>query len=177
MTIVQQCIISTWTVSGLPGSRRTAATGYRAMWHDQAYPTTTFKDVLIDHPLLGQPLRSCRRRSRSSISTGSSGTSRRWRRSFAPLRAIFAPTRKRIGLPAVARRQIAAGAIGDHLRQGRHGGSDGAGGIDDVFIANQVVAAQAIERMCMLAQQAKVTVAVDTARNVADLAAAARAIG
>jgi D-serine deaminase-like pyridoxal phosphate-dependent protein len=49
------------------------------------------------------------------------------------------------------------------------------GGIADVYVANQVVAASAIERLCRLAQRATVSVAVDDARNVADLAAAAQA--
>jgi D-serine deaminase-like pyridoxal phosphate-dependent protein len=49
------------------------------------------------------------------------------------------------------------------------------GGIDDVFVANQVVAAQAIARLCALAARAEVTVAVDSARNAADLSTAARA--
>jgi len=51
------------------------------------------------------------------------------------------------------------------------------GGIDDVFVANQVVARQAIDRLCRLARRATVTVAVDTVRNVSDLSVAAQAQG
>jgi D-serine deaminase-like pyridoxal phosphate-dependent protein len=46
-----------------------------------------------------------------------------------------------------------------------------------VYVANQVVAPAAIERLCRLAQRARVRVAVDSATNVAHLSAAAEDLG
>ncbi len=139
--------------------------------------TTTYADVLIDHPLLGQPLEKLPtpialvdlEQLDRNIETMSAF--------FAPLSANLRPHAKTHRVPAVARRQLAAGATGITCAKVGMAEAMVAGGIDDVFIANQVVAAQAIERLCVLAQQAKVTVAVDTARNVADLSAATLAFG
>src|SRR6188472_2457189 len=123
--------------------------------------TTTFTDVLIDHPLLGRPLEELPTpialvdldQLEQNIDTMAAF--------FAPLRANLRPHAKTHRAPAVARRQIAAGASGITCAKVGMAEAMVAGGIDDVFIANQVVAAQAIERLCVLAQQAKVTVAVD----------------
>ncbi|MGC8487864.1 MAG: alanine racemase, partial [Clostridia bacterium] len=49
------------------------------------------------------------------------------------------------------------------------------GGVSDVYVANQVVAAHAIERLVTLSRRARVAVAVDQAANVRDLSAAATA--
>jgi 3-hydroxy-D-aspartate aldolase len=46
-------------------------------------------------------------------------------------------------------------------------------GFDDIFVANEVVTAAKIRRLCALARQARMTVAVDQAGNVADLSDAA----
>ncbi len=51
------------------------------------------------------------------------------------------------------------------------------GGITDVFIPNQVVTRDKIARLCALANQGDVKVAVDNARNVRDLSAVAQAHG
>ena len=51
------------------------------------------------------------------------------------------------------------------------------GGVGDVLIANQVVGPIKIARLCNLARQAQVTVAVDDARNVRELSEAAVANG
>jgi D-serine deaminase-like pyridoxal phosphate-dependent protein len=139
--------------------------------------TTTFNDVLIDHPLLGLPLEKLPTpialvdldQLDQNIETMAAF--------FAPLSANLRPHAKTHRAPAVARRQIAAGASGITCAKVGMAEAMVEGGIDDVFIANQVVAAQAIERLCVLARQAKVTVAVDTAKNVADLSAAAQAFG
>jgi D-serine deaminase-like pyridoxal phosphate-dependent protein len=139
--------------------------------------TTTFNDVLIDHPLLGQPLEKLPTPIALVDLDQLDRNIETMAAFFAPLSANLRPHAKTHRAPAVARRQIAAGASGITCAKVGMAEAMVAGGIDDVFIANQVVAAQAIERLCVLARQAKVTVAVDTARNVADLSAAAQAFG
>jgi D-serine deaminase-like pyridoxal phosphate-dependent protein len=51
------------------------------------------------------------------------------------------------------------------------------GGIADIFIANQVVARDKIERLCALAKQAKLKVAIDDPRNLHELSEVAEAHG
>jgi D-serine deaminase-like pyridoxal phosphate-dependent protein len=51
------------------------------------------------------------------------------------------------------------------------------GGIDDIFIANQVVARDKIERLCALAKRANLKVAVDDPRNLQELSEVAQAHG
>jgi 3-hydroxy-D-aspartate aldolase len=51
------------------------------------------------------------------------------------------------------------------------------GGIDDIFIANQVVGHDKIERLCALAKHAKLRVGIDDPRNLQELSAAAQAHG
>jgi D-serine deaminase-like pyridoxal phosphate-dependent protein len=51
------------------------------------------------------------------------------------------------------------------------------GGIADVFIANQVVARDKIERLCALAKHADVKVAIDDPRNLQELSEVAQARG
>ena len=139
--------------------------------------TTTFRDVLVDHPLLGQPLDRLPTplplvdldQLDRNITTMAAF--------FAPLPASLRPHAKTHRAPAIARKQIAAGANGITCAKVGMAEAMVAGGIDDVFIANQVVAPQAIARLVRLAEDAKVTVAVDTAHNAADLSAAAQALG
>jgi D-serine deaminase-like pyridoxal phosphate-dependent protein len=96
---------------------------------------------------------------------------------FRPLPAKLRPHVKTHRAPAIARRQLAAGGQGVTCAKVSMAEAMVDGGIDDVFVANQVVTRQGIDRLCHLAQRATVTVAVDTARNVADLSAAAQAHG
>lgn len=51
------------------------------------------------------------------------------------------------------------------------------GGITDIFIANQVVARDKIERLCALAKQADIKVAIDDPRNLQELSEVAQAHG
>ncbi len=51
------------------------------------------------------------------------------------------------------------------------------GGIDDIFIANQVVTRDKITRLCALAKQADMKVAIDDPRNLYDLSEIAQAHG
>lgn len=91
--------------------------------------------------------------------------------------AALRPHAKTHRAPAVARLQIAAGARGVTCAKVGMAEAMVDGGIEDVFIANQVVATGAIDRLCALAQRAKVGVIADDPRNVARLGEAARARG
>lgn len=138
-------------------------------------PQATFPDDLTDHPLLGRPLADLPTptpivdldRLEANIATMAGF--------FRPLPATLRPHAKTHRTPAIARLQVAAGAKGITCAKVGMAEAMVAGGIDDVFVANQVVARGAIERLARLAQRATVTVAVDAASNVADLAAAAQA--
>ncbi len=79
--------------------------------------------------------------------------------------------------PQIALMQIEAGAPGVTAAKVGEAEAMVAGGVRDVLIANQVVGAAKIARLCALAQNARVSVAVDDARNVHDLSAAAVAAG
>src|SRR5919106_5060624 len=51
------------------------------------------------------------------------------------------------------------------------------GGISDIFIANQIVARDKIERLCALAKHADLKVAIDDPRNLHEISEAAQAHG
>ena len=80
--------------------------------------------------------------------------------------------------PQVARRQLAAsssrGIAATTLGEAE---VFAASGFDDILVANQVVTASKIRRLCALASQAAVSVAVDNAGNVARLSQAAASAG
>ena len=80
--------------------------------------------------------------------------------------------------PQVARRQLAApssqGIAATTLGEAEAFAS---AGFDDILVANQVVTASKIRRLCALASQARTSVAVDNAANVAQLSAAASSAG
>ena len=81
--------------------------------------------------------------------------------------------------PAIAHRQLAAGGTVGGISVGTLGQAEvfAAAGIDDIAIANQVVTAPKIERLSALARRARVAVALDNARNLAQLSEAAIAAG
>ena len=80
--------------------------------------------------------------------------------------------------PQVARRQLAAPASRGVAATTLGEAEVFAGaGFDDILVANQVVTPSKIRRLCALASQAAVTVAVDDAANVARLSQAATAVG
>jgi len=91
--------------------------------------------------------------------------------------AHIRPHAKTHRAPAVARRQIAAGAPGVTCAKVSMAEAMVDGGITDVYVANQAISPWAIEHLCRLARRAKVAVAVDQADNVAQLSAAAVAHG
>ena len=80
--------------------------------------------------------------------------------------------------PQVARRQLAAAAVRG-IAATTLGEAEvfAASGFADILVANQIVTASKIRRLCALASQARVSVAVDSAANVAQLSAAANSAG
>lgn len=81
--------------------------------------------------------------------------------------------------PTIAHRQLAAGSTvgGVSVTTVGEGEVFANSGITDIFVASQIVTRQKIARLCILARSAKVTVAVDSAKNVSDLSDAAGAVG
>jgi D-serine deaminase-like pyridoxal phosphate-dependent protein len=74
----------------------------------------------------------------------------------------------------IARRQLAAGAIGITCAKLGEAEVMAEAGIDDILIANQIVGAEKVRRLVALSDRAKVAVAVDSVANLAELAEAAR---
>jgi D-serine deaminase-like pyridoxal phosphate-dependent protein len=136
-----------------------------------------FSDLLTDHPLLGRTLDQLPTplalvdldQLEANIATMAEF--------FAPLPATLRPHAKTHRAPAVARRQIAAGATGVTCAKVGMAEAMVDGGIDDVYIANQVVPREAIARLVQLASRSTVTLAVDELGNIADLSEAAAAAG
>lgn len=134
-------------------------------------------DTLPDHPLLGQPVGALPTPApvvdldmlEANIATMATF--------FRDRPAWLRPHVKTHRAPAVARLQVAAGARGVTCAKVGMAEAMVDGGIGDVFVANQIVAPGAIDRLCALAERAKVGVIADDPRNVADLGAAARARG
>ena len=81
--------------------------------------------------------------------------------------------------PAIAHKQIAAGGTAGGIAVATLGQAEAfaQAGFDDILVANLVVTAPKIARLASLARGAAVTVAVDSERNVSDLAAAASGRG
>jgi D-serine deaminase-like pyridoxal phosphate-dependent protein len=74
--------------------------------------------------------------------------------------------------PEIALRQIARGAVGVCCQKVSEAEALVQGGVGDVMVANEVVGKQKLARLAELARQARVSVCVDDAHNVADLAQA-----
>jgi 3-hydroxy-D-aspartate aldolase len=79
--------------------------------------------------------------------------------------------------PDVARRQIAAGAVGVCCQKVSEAEAMVAGGVADVLVSNEIVGARKLERLAALAGRARIGVCVDDAGNVRDLQAAAQRAG
>ncbi len=75
---------------------------------------------------------------------------------------------------AIARLQIAAGAVGVCCQKTSEAEALVAGGVADVLVTNEIVGAAKTARLARLAREAKVAVLADDAGNVAELEAAAR---
>jgi len=79
--------------------------------------------------------------------------------------------------PEIARRQVAAGAVGVCCQKVGEAEAMVAGGIEDVFVTNEIWGASKLARLAALASKARIGVCVDDAQNVADLSAAASDAG
>ncbi|HXZ51198.1 MAG TPA: DSD1 family PLP-dependent enzyme [Burkholderiales bacterium] len=79
--------------------------------------------------------------------------------------------------PEIARRQLAAGAVGVCCQKVSEAEALVEGGIGDVLVSNEVVGAPKLARLAALARRARIGVCADDAGNVRDLAAAAAAAG
>ena len=79
--------------------------------------------------------------------------------------------------PDIARRQIAAGAIGVCCQKVGEAEIFVAAGVGDVLITNEIVGATKLERLAALACKAKLGVLVDDLGNVRSLGSAMRAAG
>ncbi|MFZ5916752.1 MAG: DSD1 family PLP-dependent enzyme [Chloroflexota bacterium] len=96
---------------------------------------------------------------------------------FAGRPASLRPHIKTHKCPALAHRQMAAGAIGVTCAKLGEAEVMAQAGIDDILIANQIVGRPKVTRLVELAARTRVMVAVDDAANVAELDAAAQARG
>jgi D-serine deaminase-like pyridoxal phosphate-dependent protein len=79
--------------------------------------------------------------------------------------------------PEIGKRQVAAGAVGVCCQKVSEAEAMVEGGIADVFVSNEVVGAQKLERLAALAGRARLGVCVDNADNVRDLQAAMQRAG
>ena len=81
--------------------------------------------------------------------------------------------------PPIAHMQLAAGGTAGGISVSTVGEAEvfAQGGIDDIFVANEVVTPQKIARLCALARRCRVTVAADNPRNVQRLSEAAQSVG
>lgn len=77
--------------------------------------------------------------------------------------------------PAIAHKQLAAGGTVGGIGVSTVGQAEvfAAHGFTDILVANEIVSAQKITRLCALAHHARISVAVDQAQNVQDLSSAA----
>jgi D-serine deaminase-like pyridoxal phosphate-dependent protein len=94
-----------------------------------------------------------------------------------PLGVALRPHAKSHKCIEIAKRQIAAGAVGVCVQKTAEAEAFVDGGIGDVLIANEVVGPAKLVRLAALAQRAKVSVCVDDAIAVDQLDDAARAAG
>jgi D-serine deaminase-like pyridoxal phosphate-dependent protein len=96
---------------------------------------------------------------------------------FAERPASLRPHTKTHKCPVIAHQQIARGAIGVTCAKLDEATAMAQAGIKDILIANEIVGRRKIDRLMGLAGWTDIMVAVDDARNVADLSAAATSWG
>ncbi len=92
---------------------------------------------------------------------------------FASMPSGLRPHVKAHKCPEIARRQVAAGAVGVATATVWEAIAMAEAGIADVLVANQVVGAPKVESLLSISASTRITVAVDDAGNVADLSDAA----
>ena len=76
--------------------------------------------------------------------------------------------------PEIARRQVAAGAVGVCCQKVSEAEAMVEGGIADVLVSNEIVGARKLARLAALAKRARIGVCVDSADALRDLQAAAQ---
>jgi D-serine deaminase-like pyridoxal phosphate-dependent protein len=76
--------------------------------------------------------------------------------------------------PEIARRQVAAGAVGVCCQKVSEAEAMVEGGIADVLVSNEIVGARKLERLAALARRARIGVCVDNPGNLPALQAAAQ---
>ncbi|MBO6519046.1 MAG: DSD1 family PLP-dependent enzyme [Rhodospirillales bacterium] len=79
--------------------------------------------------------------------------------------------------PEIAKRQMAAGAVGICCQKVGEAEAMVAGGVPDVLVTNQIWGEKKLNRLAALARDARIGVLADDAQNVRDLALAARDAG
>ncbi len=92
----------------------------------------------------------------------------------ADLGVVHRPHAKTHKSPAVAHRQIAAGAIGQCCQKVSEAEILVAGGIADVLVSNQIVGRRKLDRLAALGRSAKISVCADNMENIAEINAAAK---
>lgn len=97
---------------------------------------------------------------------------------FAAARGLrLRPHAKMHKCAEIARRQIAAGAVGVCVQKLEEALALAAGGIDDIYISNEIVAPAKLERLAALATRIRIAIAVDSPLGIERLAAALSAAG
>jgi D-serine deaminase-like pyridoxal phosphate-dependent protein len=91
--------------------------------------------------------------------------------------ARLRPHAKSHKCPEIAKRQIKAGAIGICCQKVSEAEAFVEAGVQDVLVTNEIVGAAKVRRLAQLARRARVAACVDDARNVEELAAAAKEAG
>jgi len=87
------------------------------------------------------------------------------------------PHFKGLKAPPIARRALAAGALGVTCAKLGEAEVAAAAGVTDILVANQIVGPRKIERLLRLRERADVKVAVDDAQNVREIGRAAASRG
>ena len=78
---------------------------------------------------------------------------------------------------AIARLQMAAGAVGVCVQKTSEAEALAAAGVDDIYISNEVIDAAKLERVAALARRVRLAIAVDSHEGIDRLAAAMRDAG
>jgi len=98
-------------------------------------------------------------------------------REAAPGRVRLRPHAKTHKCAEIARRQLAAGAVGVCCQKVSEAEAMVAGAVGDVLVTNEIVGAQKLARLAALARRARIGVLADDPGNVRELQAAAARAG
>ncbi|MSO93052.1 MAG: DSD1 family PLP-dependent enzyme [Rhodospirillales bacterium] len=87
------------------------------------------------------------------------------------------PHSKNHKCPMIARQQIQLGAVGVCCQKVSEAEAMVYGGVQDVYVSNEIVAKPKIERLAALARHARISTCVDNPDSIKDLSAAAKSYG